>query len=135
MTGGRLKRVGEYLNKEFYLTYGDGIANIDLQALLKLHKESGLLATVTAVKPAGRYGALKLSGNKVVSFEEKPSGDGNWINGGFFICQKSVLDFIEGDKTPWEADPLAKLVETKNLGFYKHHGFWSSLDTMQIKQI
>lgn len=132
-TGGRLKRVGPYLEEEFCLTYGDGVADVDIQALIKIHRDSGLLATVTAVKPAGRYGALKLSENKVMSFEEKPSGDGHWINGGFFVCKKDVLELVEGDQTAWEAYPLMKLVETGNLGFYQHQGFWGSLDTMRDK--
>ena len=132
-TGGRLKRVSQYLDDEFCLTYGDGVADVDIKALLKVHRESGLLATVTAVKPAGRYGALKLSKDQVISFEEKPSGDGHWINGGFFVCKKDVLDFVEGDQTAWEAAPLMKLVETRNLGFYQHKGFWGCLDTMRDK--
>ena len=132
-TGGRLKRVGQFLDEEFCLTYGDGVSNVDIQALLQAHRESGLMATVTAVKPAGRYGALKLSESKVISFEEKPSGDGHWINGGFFVCKKDVLELVEGDQTAWEADPLMKLVEERNLGFYQHQGFWGSLDTMRDK--
>ncbi len=133
LTGGRLKRVGKYLDEEFCLTYGDGVADIDIDALIKTHRNSGLLATVTAVQPAGRYGALKMSENKVLSFEEKPSGDGNWINGGFFVCNKDVLELIEGDQTAWEAAPMMKLVEAQNLGFYKHKGFWASVDTIRDK--
>ena len=133
LTGGRLKRVGKYLDEEFCLTYGDGVADIDIDALIKTHRNSGLLATVTAVQPAGRYGALKMSENKVLSFEEKPSGDGNWINGGFFVCNKDVLELIEGDKTAWEAAPMMKLVEAQNLGFYKHKGFGASVDTIRDK--
>ena len=133
LTGGRLKRVGKYLDEEFCLTYGDGVADIDIDALIKTHRNSGLLATVTAVQPAGRYGALKMLENKVLSFEEKPSGDGNWINGGFFVCNKDVLELIEGDQTAWEAAPMMKLVEAQNLGFYKHKGFWASVDTIRDK--
>ncbi len=133
LTGGRLKRVERYLETEFCLTYGDGVANINIDSLLQTHRSSGLLATVTAVQPAGRYGSLGLSNDKVLSFEEKPSGDGNWINGGFFVCNKAVLELIEGDQTAWEADPMMKLVQTKNLGFYKHEDFWASLDTMRDK--
>ncbi|MDO9414060.1 MAG: glucose-1-phosphate cytidylyltransferase [Pseudolabrys sp.] len=133
MTGGRLKRVMPYLKDEelFALTYGDGVADIDLAAQLAFHKSHGRHATVTAVRPARRFGAIAIEGDRVVSFQEKPSDDGGWINGGFFLLSPSVTDLIEGDKTIWEREPMEALARTDQLRAYAHHGFWHPMDTMR----
>jgi len=135
MTGGRLKRVKKYIgNKTFLLTYGDGLANVDLKKLAGFHKQHGKAATITAVQPAGRFGALDLGGkDEVTSFLEKPRGDGAWINGGFFVLEPEVLDYIAGDDTAWEQEPLKKLAKDKNLAAYRHTGFWKSMDTLRDK--
>lgn len=133
MTGGRLKRVGNYLDDTFFLTYGDGVGDVDIQALYAQHKSSNNLATVTAVQPVGRYGVLQMEKDLVTAFEEKPRGDNGWVNGGFFVCEKQVIDFIEGDETSWEKDPLQTLISKNTLGVYKHSGFWASMDTMRDK--
>ena len=134
MTGGRLKRVREYVGEEdFCMTYGDGVGDVDITALLAFHSRHGCLATMTAIKPPGRFGALALEGEKVVNFLEKPQGDGGWINGGFFVLSPSVFDLIEGDNTIWEREPLENLAHTDNLRAYFHHGFWQPMDTMRDK--
>ena len=134
MTGGRLKRVASYLDGEdFYFTYGDGVSNVDLGALTKFHREEGALATLTAVQPPGRFGALHLNGTKVDHFLEKPDGDGSWVNGGFFILSPKVLDYIRGDDTVWEAAPLERLSREGKLSAYKHRGFWQPMDTLRDK--
>jgi len=134
MTGGRLRRVSKYLNDEdFCFTYGDGMADIDLHALIAAHKRHGMLATLTAIKPPGRFGALGLKGHQVKSFQEKPEGDGGWINGGFFVLSPRVIDFIEGDQTSWEKEPLETLASSKQLSCYQHHGFWQPMDTLRDK--
>jgi glucose-1-phosphate cytidylyltransferase len=134
MTGGRLKRVRKYLGDEdFCFTYGDGVADVDIGALVAFHKQHGLPATVTAVQPLGRYGALEMDGNLVDSFIEKPQGDGGWINGGFFVLSPKVLDYIEGDDTSWEAGPLDLLAKEKQLGAFRHRGFWQPMDTLRDK--
>ena len=134
LTGGRLKRVGEYIgNESFCFTYGDGVSDIDIGALIEFHKNHGNKATVTAIQPPGRYGALNLDGSIVSSFQEKPAGDGAWINGGFFVLEPSVLDLIDGDQTSWEADPLIKLAEEGALNAYLHEGFWQAMDTLRDK--
>lgn len=134
LTGGRLKRVADYLgNESFCFTYGDGVADIDIQALVKFHKEQGKLATITAIQPQGRYGALGLNGNLVEQFQEKPAGDGAWVNGGFFVLEPSVVDYIKDDKTSWELEPLLKITAEKQLAAYYHNGFWQAMDTLRDK--
>jgi len=135
LTGGRLKRVKEYIGDEtFCFTYGDGVADIDISALIKYHRANGKMATVTAIQPPGRYGALNIGNNNTVhNFQEKPAGDGAWINGGFFVLEPSVLDLIEGDQVSWEAEPLISLAEEKKLAAYKHKGFWQAMDTLRDK--
>jgi glucose-1-phosphate cytidylyltransferase len=136
MTGGRLKRVGRYLepNELFCMTYGDGVGAIDLKALVAFARESGTLATVTATRPPGRFGALELEGGLVRAFAEKPIGDGGWINGGFFVLHPQVLDYIEGDATIWERDPLERLARERQLSAYLHSGFWHPVDTLRDKR-
>jgi glucose-1-phosphate cytidylyltransferase len=134
MTGGRLRRVREYVNGEtFCFTYGDGVADVDIRALVSFHRGHGQLATVTAIQPPGRYGALITDGAVVTSFNEKPSGDGAWINGGFFVLEPSVIDLIEGDQTSWEGEPLARLAGKRSLIAYHHTGFWQAMDTLRDK--
>jgi len=134
-TGGRLKRVRDHIDGTFCLTYGDGVANIDLAALVSQHRRAGLEATVTAIKPPGRYGALDLKGGRVRKFLEKPEGDGQWINGGFFICEPSVLSRISSDETSWEGAPLESLARDGQLGCYRHNGFWTAMDTLRDKRM
>ena len=133
MTGGRLKRVQKYINNEtFCFTYGDGVADINLKSLIEHHKKNSCLATVTAVKPPGRYGSLNIGDdNKVLNFKEKPDGDGSWINGGFFVLEPEVLDFIGDDKTVWEEEPLQKLSAENQLSVFMHDGFWQPMDTLR----
>ncbi|MBO8219553.1 glucose-1-phosphate cytidylyltransferase [Prochlorococcus marinus] len=135
-TGGRLKRLKQYLEMEddFLFTYGDGLADININLLKKTHIENKTLATVTAVAPPGRYGAIKYKNNKVTGFAEKPAGDGGRINGGFFILKPEVIDLIENDSTPWESEPLEKLIDLNQLGLYNHNGFWHPLDTLRDKR-
>ena len=134
MTGGRLKRVRQYVGEEdFCMTYGDGVGDVDITALLAFHSQHGCLATKTAIKPPGRFGALALEGEKIVNFLEKPQGDGGWINGGFFVLSPSVFDLIDGDNTIWEREPLESLAHADNLRAYFHHGFWQPMDTMRDK--
>ena len=134
LTGGRLKRVEEYIGSEsFCFTYGDGVSDIDIGALIEFHKKHGNKATVTAIQPPGRYGALNLKDSIVSSFQEKPAGDGAWINGGFFVLEPTVLDLIEGDQTSWEATPLIKLSEEGELHAFQHKGFWQAMDTLRDK--
>jgi len=132
-TGGRLKRVVDYLDGEFCMTYGDGVGSVDLTALLKFHKSHGKLATMTAVQPPGRFGALQLNGNKIESFLEKPQGDGGWINGGFFVLNPKVLEQINSDATLWEQEPLQNLAKQDQLKAYFHSGFWQPMDTLRDK--
>jgi glucose-1-phosphate cytidylyltransferase len=134
MTGGRLKRVRKYLDSSeaFCLTYGDGVADINMEALVAFHRSQKTLATVTAVQPPGRFGALVLDGPKVLSFREKPEGNG-WINGGFFVLSPEVLDYIEGDHTVWENEPLDRLAHEGKLAAYLHQGFWHPMDTLRDK--
>ena len=134
MTGGLLKRVREYLGSEdFCFTYGDGVSDVDIGALIAQHKSLGLKATLTAVQPPGRFGALNLDGKRITSFQEKPVGDGGWINGGFFVCSPSVIDLIDGDDTVWERAPLETLASQGQLGAYFHQGFWQPMDTLRDK--
>ena len=134
-TGGRLKRVREYLDPDepFCFTYGDGVANIDVNAVAKVHKEGGALATMTAIQPPSRFGVLSFNGDRIIDFEEKPHGEGGWINGGFFVLSPQVIDYIEGDSTPWEHAPMRKLVSEGHLNAYFHHGFWQCMDTLRDK--
>jgi glucose-1-phosphate cytidylyltransferase len=133
-TGGRLKRVAPYLGTEdFCFTYGDGVADVDLQALITHHKSEKAKATLTAVQPPGRFGALVLDGSRVTSFQEKPKGDGGWINGGFFVCKPAVLDLIRGDETVWEREPLEAMARTRSLTAFFHRGFWQPMDTLRDK--
>lgn len=134
MTGGRLKRVKKYIGQEdFCMTYGDGVADIDIQKLLSFHKSHGGLATVTATQAPGRFGALNMEGSLIKSFKEKPMGDGNWINGGFFVLKPQVLDFIEGDRTSFEKEPLEVLAQQQQLHAFQHAGFWQPMDTLRDK--
>ncbi|MCF6245795.1 MAG: glucose-1-phosphate cytidylyltransferase [Desulfobacula sp.] len=135
MTGGRLARVREYVdNEDFCFTYGDGVSDINISDLLAFHKKTKGKATMTAVQPPGRFGSMKLEGNKVTGFQEKPAGDGGWINGGFFVCSSSVFKYIEGDETTWEEQPLKRLAEEKKLSAYFHKGFWQPMDTLRDKK-
>lgn len=134
-TGGRLKRVGKYLVSEdaFCLTYGDGLADIDVAKTIEFHKQHGKLATMCAVQPGGRWGALEVKGDQVTAFREKPAGDGAWVNGGFFVLSPKVLDYIEDDQTVWERAPLERLAGEGNLSAYHHSGFWQPMDTLRDK--
>ncbi|MBT4047295.1 MAG: glucose-1-phosphate cytidylyltransferase [Nitrospina sp.] len=135
MTGGRLKNVRSYLdNEDFCFTYGDGLGDIDIGELIKLHKSEGTLATLTAVQPPGRFGAIKTDKNKIIGFQEKPEGDGGWVNGGFFILSPKVIDYIADETTVWEASPMEKLAENGELSAYFHHGFWQPMDTLREKK-
>jgi glucose-1-phosphate cytidylyltransferase len=134
-TGGRVKRVKDHIGDEtFCLTYGDGVADIDLGQLVDFHKKHGKLATVTGVQPPGRFGALGIQDDMIMSFVEKPKGDGGWINGGFYVLEPKTLDFIDGDHTWWEREPLQTLVSQKELTIFKHPGFWMPMDTLRDKQ-
>lgn len=137
MTGGRLKRVAEHIKGEepFCFTYGDGVSDVDIQAILDFHVKHGKLATVTAVRPPGRYGALTMSADKVIGFTEKPRGNGGLINGGFFVLSPGCLDLIDGDQTSWEAAPLSRLAEMGELMAFEHRGFWQAMDTLREKNL
>ena len=135
LTGGRLKRVRDYLGSEdFCFTYGDGVGSVDITKLIEFHKKHGKNATVTAVQPPGRFGALEMTGSSVTSFVEKPHGDGMYINGGFFVLNPSVIDLIDGDSTTWERQPLETLATAGQLEAFKHDGFWQPMDTLRDKQ-
>lgn len=134
LTGGRLRRVRQHLGDQpFCFTYGDGVADVDIGALVDFHRAHGKAATVTAIQPPGRYGALNLDGHAVRSFQEKPAGDGAWINGGFFVLDPAVIDLITGDQTSWEAEPLMQLARDDRLMAYPHAGFWQAMDTLRDK--
>lgn len=138
MTGGRLKRVRTYLGEEtFCLTYGDGVANVDISALLIFHKRHGKLCTMTAMQPPGRWGAFTLSDDDatVRHFREKPQGDGAWVNGGFFVCEPGVIDYIEGDRTVWEREPMTNIAHDGQMVAYRHTGFWQPMDTLRDKNL
>lgn len=137
MTGGRLQRVKEYLKDEeaFCFTYGDGVADVDIAASIAFHKAHGKLATVTAVLPPGRFGALAREGDAVRGFIEKPRGDGGWINGGFFVLSPKVIDYIAADSTSWELEPMAQLAAEKQLHAFEHNGFWQPMDTLREKNL
>ena len=135
MTGGRVRRVRDHIGDEtFCLTYGDGVADIDIGGLIRFHKDHGRDATVTAVLPPGRFGALQLVGDDVQGFQEKPLGDGGWINGGFFVLSPKVIDRISGDATVWEKDPLEGLARDGELKAFFHRGFWQPMDTLRDKR-
>jgi glucose-1-phosphate cytidylyltransferase len=135
MTGGRLKRVAEYVKGEeaFCFTYGDGVSDVDITELIAFHRQQKRSATLTGVQPPGRFGALNLEGDLVASFEEKPHGDGAWINGGYFVLSPKVIDLIEGDSTIWERGPMEKLARNSQLSAYLHPGFWQPMDTLRDK--
>jgi len=134
MTGGRLKKIKKYVEDEtFCFTYGDGLSDVNISNLIDFHKNNNSKATVTAIQPPGRYGSLNIEGDKVATFNEKPVGDGNWINGGFFVLEPSIFDYIDNDTTIWEKDPLEKLVKENQVNVYKHDGFWQSMDTLRDK--
>lgn len=134
MTGGRLRRVSEYLgNEDFCMTYGDGVGDVDIKALLDFHRHSKTLATLTATQPPGRFGALALENDRVAAFQEKPQGDGAWINGGFFVLSPKVIDYIDGDDTLWEKEPMERLAREGQMSAFQHTGFWQPMDTLRDK--
>lgn len=136
LTGGRLKRVREHVgNETFCFTYGDGVSDVNVTALVEFHKQQGTLATLTAVQPPGRFGAIALGQdqNQITTFHEKPGGDGAWINGGYFVLEPEVIDYIADDSTTWEAEPLQKLAHSEQLSAFKHDGFWQPMDTLKDK--
>jgi glucose-1-phosphate cytidylyltransferase len=135
MTGGRVKRIKDYVgNETFMLTYGDGVSNVDIKKLVETHKAHGKLATVTSTQPSGRFGALELADNNIVKgFQEKPKGDGAWINAGFFVLEPGIFDYIAGDSTTFEKEPLEHIARDKELLAYKHDGFWQPMDTVRDK--
>jgi len=134
MTGGRLKQVKEYVEDgTFCFTYGDGLSDVNIANLVKFHKDKKRIATITSVQPPGRFGLVDIHEDKISRFTEKPAGDGNWINGGFFVLEPKVFDYIEGDGTIWERDPLEKLASEDQLSAYKHKSFWQPLDTLRDK--
>lgn len=136
MTGGRIKRLQPYIgNETFLLTWGDGVSNVDLDALLKFHRSHGKLATLTAVRPPARYGYMNFEGNKITSFTEKPQIGEGWINGAYFVLEPKVFDYIEGDETQWEKEPLENLAKEGQLMAYKHDSFWQCMDTLREKHI
>ena len=136
LTGGRLKRVREHVgSSQFCFTYGDGVSDIDITKLIAYHNSEGRQATLTAVQPPGRFGTLAFERGRVFSFQEKPQGDGAWINGGFFVLEPSVIDLIDGDDCIWEQHPLKTLAETSELSAYHHKGFWQPMDTLRDKNL
>jgi glucose-1-phosphate cytidylyltransferase len=136
MTGGRLKRVKQYLDNEtFCFTYGDGLSDVNITKLIDFHKSKKTQATITVVQPQGRFGKINLDIDKVTGFEEKPDGDGGWINGGFFVLEPSVIDYIKDDTTVWEREPLERLAKEGQMSAYKHKGFWQPTDTLREKNI
>ena len=135
MTGGRLRRVRQYLGSEtFCFTYGDGVSNVNIGELIEFHKSHGKLATVTAVQPTGRFGILALHEDSVMAFNEKPAGDGSWVNGGFFVLEPAAMDYIDSDGTVWENEPMRRLAERGQLNAYKHTDFWQPMDTLRDKE-
>jgi glucose-1-phosphate cytidylyltransferase len=135
-TGGRLKRVREYLgDDDFCFTYGDGLSDIDLRAEIEFHRAQGTLATLAAVQPPGRFGALTMDSRRITGFKEKPEGDGGWINGGFFVLSPKALDVIDGDETPWERAPLERLAAAGQLSAFVHRGFWQPMDHLRDKML
>ncbi len=136
LTGGRLKRVANYLDEApFCFTYGDGVSDVDITSLIAFHRKEGRWATLTAVKPPGRFGSLAFERGRVLSFEEKPQGDGSWINGGFFVLEPEVLQMIDGDQSVWEQDCLPAIAAKSQLNAFQHHGFWQPMDTLRDRQL
>ena len=135
MTGGRVKRIREYVDDTFCLTYGDGLSDLNISDTIKFHKKNKFLATLTAVQPPGKFGALGIKQNKVIRFREKPGGDSNWINGGFFVFEPKVIDYINDDSIILEREPLERLAKEGKLGAYKHNGFWQPMDVLRDKKI
>ncbi|MFI5163162.1 MAG: glucose-1-phosphate cytidylyltransferase [Sphingobacteriales bacterium] len=135
LTGGRIKRIKEHVNNEtFMLTYGDGVSNVNITELVKFHEGHGKFCTVTSVQPSGRFGALDIRGhNEVKSFIEKPKGDGAWVNGGFFVCEPAIFNYIEGDATVWEMEPMERIANQGEMLTFKHAGFWRPMDTLKDK--
>ena len=134
MTGGRLKKIKEYVQDDtFCFTYGDGISDINISNLINFHKKQNTIATLTSVQPPSRFGTVDILENKVTSFKEKPVGDGNWINGGYFVLEPSVFDYLKDETTIWEREPLERLAKENQLSAFKHIGFWQSLDTLRDK--
>lgn len=135
-TGGRLKRIAPWIKDErdFCMTYGDGVANVDIAAAIDFHRRKGKLATLTAVQPPGRFGAVQLEGDRVGAFAEKPQGDGSFVNGGFFVLSPRALDYVAGDDTPWEREPLEKLAAAGELMAFRHDGFWQPMDTLRDRE-
>ncbi len=134
LTGGRLKRVQNYLDTEdFCFTYGDGVSDVNISELIAFHKQSGKLATLTAIQPPGRFGIMDLEGHIVRNFKEKPDGDGSWVNGGFFVLSPAVMNYIEDDSTIWERSSMQRLVEQEQVAAFFHHGFWQPMDTLRDK--
>ncbi len=135
-TGGRLKRVRAYVgNEDFCFTYGDGLSNVNVTRLIEFHRRNGTIATLTAAQPPGRFGALDVDGTLITSFEEKPRGDGSYINGGFFVLSPRVFDYIDGDDTIWERGPLEQLARERQLSAFVHEGFWQPMDTLRDKNL
>ncbi|CAO3405395.1 glucose-1-phosphate cytidylyltransferase [Azospirillum palustre] len=136
MIGGRIKRILPYVRDDeaFCVTYGDGVGNVDIRQVIDLHKREGRLATVTAMQPPGRFGSIRYDGTRVVAFEEKPLGDGGWINGGFFVLSPNVGSYIEGDSSVWEREPLERLAQDNQLSVHFHRGFWQPMDTLRDKR-
>ncbi|EIJ43118.1 glucose-1-phosphate cytidylyltransferase [Beggiatoa alba B18LD] len=137
MTGGRLKRVRQYLteNEDFCFTYGDGVSNVNIAELIAFHKTQKTLATLTATQPPGRFGAINIQKHLITSFEEKPQGDGNWVNGGFFILSPKIIDYIKDDTTVWEREPLERLAQEGQLSAFLHTDFWQPMDTLRDKTL
>lgn len=136
MTGGRIKRIKDHVNDEtFMLTYGDGVGSVNISELVSFHRKNNKLCTVTSVQPSGRFGALNINDQQQVdSFMEKPKGDGSWINGGYFVCEPTVFDYIKDDATVWEKEPMEKLAANGEMAAFKHEGFWKPMDTLRDKQ-
>jgi glucose-1-phosphate cytidylyltransferase len=135
MTGGRLKHIAPYVDGTFCMTYGDCVSDVDITALVAYHTEQEVLATLTAIQPPGRFGALDLDGDRISHFMEKPIGDGGWVNGGFFVLDPKVLGYISGDDTVWERDPLQQLAREGDLAAYRHEGYWQNMDTLRDKMV
>ncbi|MFM8791531.1 MAG: glucose-1-phosphate cytidylyltransferase [Solirubrobacterales bacterium] len=136
MTGGRIKRVMDQVGDEtFCLTYGDGLSDLDIGELVNFHREGGKLATVTAIQPPGRFGALDIEGNEVLGFQEKPKGDGSWMNGGFFVLEPGVAEYIDGDDTVWEQGPMSRLAADGQMNAYRYTGFWQAMDTLRERNM
>lgn len=134
MTGGRIKRIEKYIDDTFCLTYGDGVSDLNISESIEFHKKNKLVSTVTAIQSPGRFGALKIKNNKVENFVEKPKGDSSWINGGFFVFEPKIFEFLKDDRTILEREPLEKLSTMNQLGVYKHEGFWHAMDTLREKE-